>query len=105
MKQNNNAADGDTNPIHNLHQRPANPRWNQELHPRRRSMNHGPLSIIKQVEKTIEEALDNLTLYYTMNSLRAHPEKNTSHFAPYQEQRVKQIAKSVDTNNTDRTRK
>ena len=29
----------------------------------------------KQVEKTIEEALDNLTAYYQVNSLRVNPEK------------------------------
>ena len=29
----------------------------------------------KQVEKTIEEALDNLTIYYKVNSVRANPEK------------------------------
>ena len=31
----------------------------------------------KQVEETIDEALDNLTTYYKMNSLRANAEKNT----------------------------
>ena len=39
----------------------------------------------KQVEKTIEEALDNLTTYYKVNSLRANPETNTSHCVPSQE--------------------
>ena len=34
----------------------------------------------KQVEKTIEEVLDNLTIYYKINSLCANPEKNTSHY-------------------------
>ena len=29
----------------------------------------------KQVGKTIEEALDNLTTYYKVNSMRANPEK------------------------------
>ena len=29
----------------------------------------------KQVKETIEEALDNLTIYYTMNSLHVNPEK------------------------------
>ena len=32
----------------------------------------------KQVENTIEEALDNLTAYYQVNSLRANPEKHKS---------------------------
>ena len=32
----------------------------------------------KQVEKTIKEALDNLTSYYKVNSLTANPEKNTA---------------------------
>ena len=36
------------------------------------------------IEETIEEALDNLTTYYKMNSLRANPEKNTSHWVPSQ---------------------
>ena len=36
----------------------------------------------KQVEKTIEEALDKLTTYYKVNSVRANPEKNTSHCVP-----------------------
>ena len=36
----------------------------------------------KQVEKTIEEILDNLTAYYQVNSLRANPEKN---YVPSQE--------------------
>ena len=31
----------------------------------------------KQIEKTIQEALDNLTTYYKVNSLRANPEKKT----------------------------
>ena len=30
-----------------LHQRPADPLWNQELHLRRRSMYHGPVPIIQ----------------------------------------------------------
>ena len=38
-------------------------------------MYHGPVSSFKQVEKTIEEALDNLTTYYKVNSVRANPEK------------------------------
>ena len=29
----------------------------------------------KQVEETIEEALDNLTTYYKVNSMRANPER------------------------------
>ena len=39
----------------------------------------------KQVEKTIEEALENLTTYYKVNSLCANPEKKTSHCVPSQE--------------------
>ena len=39
----------------------------------------------KQVEKKIEEALDSLTAYYQVNSLRANPEKNISHCIPSQE--------------------
>ena len=38
-------------------------------------MYHGPVSSFKQVEKTIEEALDNLTTFYKVNSVRANPEK------------------------------
>ena len=40
-------------------------------------MYHGPLQYqsFKQVKETIEEALDNLTIYYTMNSLHVNPEK------------------------------
>ena len=30
-----------------------------------------------QVEKTIEEALDNMTTYYKVNSLRTNPEKKS----------------------------
>ena len=40
----------------------------------------------KQVEKAIEEALNNLTTYYKVNSQRANPEgKKTSNCVPYQE--------------------
>ena len=54
----------------------------------------------KQVEEKSEEALDTLTIYYKINSLRAHPE-TTSHCVPSQEQRGKQIAKSgVELNGT-----
>ena len=55
-----------TNLIQHLHQRPADPLWNQELYLRRRSMYHGPVAIIH-----------NMTEYYQVNSLRANPEKNT----------------------------
>ena len=39
----------------------------------------------KRLEKTIEEALGNMTTYYKVNSLRADLEKNTRHCVPSQE--------------------
>ena len=49
--------------------------------------------LFKQVEETTEEALDNLTTYYKVNSLHVN-QKNTSHCVPSQEERGKQITKS-----------
>ena len=40
-------------------------------------MYHGQVPTFKQVEKTIEEVLDNLPTYYNANSMRANPEKKT----------------------------
>ena len=49
----------------------------------------------KQVEKTIEEALDNLTTYYKVISVRANPEKNTSHCVPSRNKDAKRSLKVV----------
>ena len=79
-KQKNGLPQGSvlTNLIQHLHQRPADPLWNRTFIYADDLCITAQYQSFKQVEKTIEEALDNLTSYYQVNSQCANPDKNKS---------------------------
>ena len=63
----------------------------QPIHDGSRSCITAQYQSFSKLEETIDEAPDNLIIYYKMNSLRANPEKNTIHCVSSQEQSLKVV--------------
>ena len=91
--------------IQHIHERSANPRWNEEFHIRRRPVHHSPVPYLPRSEQIIEEALGELTHYYRSNSLRANPDKTqvtAFHLQNREDKRSLQVSwNKVDMENTD----
>ena len=94
--------------IQHIHERSANPRWNEEFHIRRRPVHHSPVLSLQEVEQIIEEALGELTQDYRSNSLRANPDKTqvtAFHLRNREVKRSLQVSwNGVDMENTDTTK-